>query len=100
MHFKKNKLRGLKVRLLWIVCILLVFAVLFLWFCESALRPILKEYSVNRAQVYVTNIVNEAVYSLLSDHLVNYSNIAVVTRDDAKKVSSIEIDATKINFLK
>lgn len=100
MKFKKNNLRNLKTTFITFVCFILIASGLFLFVCEYVIRPTLKEYSISLAQNNIEKIINESVNELLNEYKISYSDIAIITRDQALNVSSIEIDVLKINLLK
>lgn len=100
MRFEKSKVRYLKRNLVVLLILLIISLVLFFYFCECILRPILIEYSKNEAKIYTQNIINNAVNDLFNNYSYEYSDIAIITKDDNLNVSSIEIDTIKINALK
>ena len=94
-----RKRQYLKRWLLFLVSVLLVFTVasgiLYVKF-----RPLIYTAAKSNAKTIFLNAANEAVVNVLAQNDICYDNIAVLARDGDGRVTSLEIDTVKVNFLK
>ncbi len=64
------------------------------------MRPVILNYSQSVAERILLNAANEAVVNVLRDNDVSYEDIVRLSKDDAGRVTSLQIDALNINMLK
>lgn len=63
-------------------------------------KPLVYTAAQKRAEIILLNATNEAVLNVLQQNNISYENIAKLSRDSDGRVTSLEIDTVKINFLK
>ncbi len=91
---RKNR-RRLKFTLFAIAMVLIAIILLL----DSALRPIIKSYSITRATMHVTTIINNSVSDEITENQVNYDDLIHLTYDDIGAVSSVQTDMMELNML-
>ena len=72
-----------------------VATLLLLWL-DWSLRPLVREYAINRANIAASEALAAAVGSVLGDTAA-YNNLTVVQRDEEGAVLSVQADAAEIN---
>lgn len=88
---KKGKRRFIK----WLLCIAVVFVVLFIYFQRNVTRVLI---SVSEAtmRACTTIAVNDAVYYTLSDDM-RYDDLVTISRNEKGDIVGISANALKIN---
>lgn len=85
--------------LLKITAVLLAVSVA-LTVCFYKMRPVIIRYAVSMAETILLDSANAAILDILNDEKVSYNDIVFLSRDDGGRVTSLETDIVKINFLK
>jgi len=80
--------------------LILMICMIALIFTDSKLRPILTDFSINKANIVVNTVINETVYNLLDEEGLKYNGICTISRNSDNIVSSVEIDTVKVNLVK
>lgn len=92
---------GRSVRRRWwfLALTLLLAAALVLTALDMRMRPLVREYSVNRAQVLASEAMTRAVNTVLAGGGYQYDTLIAVSRDENGAVQSVETDAAAVNRL-
>lgn len=93
---KAKKRRKIKIGLVLIAIGLSTCLIL----TDGYLRPIIKKYSINKAELLVNELINRAVYSVLEQNQISYNEIVKLSLSSDNVVTSIETDTLKINLMK
>lgn len=82
----------------WIALLLCLAVAIVL--CFFSVKPFVFTYAKSEAETIILNAANEAVLNILAQNEITYSDISNVSRDIEGKITGIEIDIEKVNFLK
>lgn len=80
--------------------ILSILALVCVYFIETNLFPLIESYAANRAKIFATNLVNEAVAQVLQKDDVTYDSLVRHETLSGGKVTSVEADAMAIDRIK
>ncbi len=90
-----------KKKLVIIVSIIVIFAILLIsTYSFLSVRQVIIKYAVSYAETISLDITNKVVAEELSRGEIDYNEIVKLQRDGQNNVTSLEIDTTKINYLK
>lgn len=80
--------------------LLSLLAMLTVYLIETNLFPLIESYAANRAKIFATNLVNEAVAQILQKDGVTYDSLVRHETLSDGKVTTVEADAVAIDRLK
>ncbi|MEE0946246.1 MAG: sporulation protein YunB [Acutalibacteraceae bacterium] len=85
--------------------IFIVFLVIFLIICtvfvvDKRMRTVIYDYSASMGETIMIKTVEQIVSDLFTEENVDYSDLVYLQRDDGGLVTSLQVNATKINYLK
>ncbi len=64
------------------------------------MQPVIIRYAESVAETVMLNSANDAVINILNDENFSYDDIAVLSKNSAGEIISLEIDTYKVNYLK
>jgi len=82
----------------WFLCGSFVVVAVTLLLLDSAMRPLVREYAVNRARTVASEAMATAVEEVLSETTA-HDDLTTVSRDGAGSVLSIQTDTAAVNRL-
>lgn len=96
MRRKSSKLSYIIIR--WI-CLALVLLI-FLLGVFIKVKPLVFTYAKSKAETIMLNAANDAVLSISQGQMIEYTEIANVTKNEQNSITGIEIDAKWANMFK
>ncbi len=97
-YIKKQRRKPNRILLSW--CALLVIISIILGFSYYKMQPVIIRYAESVAETVMLNSANDAVVNILENENFSYSDIAVLSKNQAGEIISLEIDTYKVNYLK
>ncbi len=86
---------------------LLIIFILVIAVCLSAflvvdrrMRRVICDYSASVGETVMVRTVDEVISEIFCEENIEYSDIVTVSRDSEGKVTSLEVSATKVNYIK
>jgi len=80
--------------------VFLLAVVLFLIFCDTRVRPVIKRKVRDCARTETVTILNQILLNEINSLNISYSDLAIIKYDADNKISSIETDTFAINRFK
>ncbi len=97
MYITKKQKERKKILLALFLCVIILVVLIF---GDSRVRKILDDYSTSYAQNILINAANEAITELFEEETIAYGDMVKLSRDEAGKVTSLEIGIEKLNLIR
>lgn len=94
----RKKGKYLRILIIFILIIALVFSVFLI--VDRRMRRVICDYSSSVGETVMIKTVDEVISELFYSENIEYSDIVTVSRDSEGKVTSLEVSAAKINYIK
>ena len=82
-----------------IFLLLLVLTVMLIFF-EIRAKPVIIEVAVAQSENIASEIIENAIVSVLYENDITYSSLVEIEKDDSGRVATVKADAVKMNMLK
>ncbi len=79
--------------------LILVLLMLFMGL-DRKMRPIITDYSASMGETLMISLVDKTVSDIFAQENISYNDLVSLTRDTNGQVTSLEINAAKINYIK
>lgn len=96
----KRKRIACRKRILLVIFAFLFLAVLGLIFFEFRAKPVIRDFAVTQAENIASNIIENAIVSVLQEKGITYSSLVEVEKDDYGRITAVKADTVKMNLLK
>ena len=86
-----------------IICIFLsaVIVVLMLFIgMDKRLKPVITDYSASAGETLMISLVDKTVSEIFSEEGITYNDLVTLSRDSNGQVTSLEVNAAKMNLIK
>lgn len=93
---KRNKRKKFLITIFLFLLILLVGFVFF----EIRAKPVIIEIAVAQSENIASDIIEDAIVSILYENDITYSSLVEVEKDENGRVATVKADAVKMNMLK
>lgn len=94
-YIKKQTFTVIKRWIALIIILCLIFVM-----CFISVKPFVFTFAKSTAETIILNAANEAVLNILSKNDITYSDVSNISRDESGKITGVEINIEKVNFLK
>ena len=81
-------------------CFVFMMLLITVILVDSRIRPVIKTMSSYQAQVYATQVINDAVLEELTREGVTYGDLVTLTRNEKGEVTAIQTDMTALNRMR
>lgn len=95
-----SRKRKFKKKFLIIVFVLLLILVAGLFFFETRAKPVIIEVAVAQSENIASEIIENAIVSVLYENDITYSTLVDIEKDDGGRVTTVKADTIKMNMLK
>lgn len=95
-----SRKRKLKKRILKIIFVLLLLALICFIFFEIRAKPVIIEVAVAQSENIASEIIENAIVSVLYENDITYTNLVEIEKDDNGRVTTVKADTIKMNMLK
>ena len=96
MH--ENKWKNIKV-LCIALSIMLIILIVFINI-DKRLRPLITDYSSSTGETVMISLVDKIVSDIFTEENISYNDLVMLSRDENGQVTSLEINAAKVNYIK
>ncbi len=85
----------------FIIAVLIIALLLGLCFVtDKRLRTVITDYSASMGETVMIRTVDKIVSDIFIEENIDYSDLVTLSRDESGQVTSLEVNAAKINYIK